>query len=268
MAEKTFAELLEETTENSRLMDAPLGERLKAVADEVARLSPEFAGVVERMVARLEANGVGQSAPQIGERMPDFVLPDEQGTLVRLENLLERGPVVVSFHRGHWCPYCRLNADGLARIAPDLKRLGAQIVAISPETHRYAAELKSYANAPFPVLADVDGGYALQLNLLFWVGDEKREAMQAGGFDIAAFQGNETWMLPIPATFIVGQDGLVKARYIDPDYRRRVDLEVIVGAVGRLQTEAANTAAQSAGVSRAGSSSAMARQAAPSRSSY
>ncbi len=246
MTEKTFAELLEQTTENSRLMDAPLGERLKAVADEVGRLSPEFAGVVARMVARLEANNVGQSAPQVGAPMPDFILPDEQGQLVRLENLLERGPVVVSFHRGHWCPYCRLNADGLARIAPDVKRLGGQIVAISPETHQYGAELKAYANAPFPILADVDNGYALELNLLFWVGDEKREAMQAGGFDIAPYQGNETWMLPIPATFIVGQDGLVKARYIDPDYRRRMDLDAILEAVGRLRAEALGAPLRSA----------------------
>jgi len=237
MAEKTFAELLEESTENSRMMDAPLSVRLKAVADEVNRLSPEFAGVVGRMVARLEANSVGQSAPQVGEQMPDFILPDEKGTLVRLENLLEQGPVVVSFHRGHWCPYCRLNADGLARIAPDVKRLGAQIVAISPETHHYGAELKSYAKAPFPILADVDNGYALELNLLFWVGDEKREAMQAGGFDIAPYQGNETWMLPIPATFIVGRDGLVKARYIDPDYRHRMELEAILATLGPLSAE-------------------------------
>jgi peroxiredoxin len=237
MAEKSFAELLEEATENSRMMDAPLGERLKAVADEVDRLSPEFADVVARMVARLEANNVGQSAPQIGEPMPDFILPDEQGRLVRLENLLEQGPVVVSFHRGHWCPYCCLNADGLARIAPDIKQLGAQIVAISPETHQYGAELKAYANAPFPVLADVDNGYALELNLLFWVGDEKREAMQAGGFNIAPYQGNETWMLPIPATFVVDQDGSVKARYIDPDYRRRMDLDAILEAVRRLQSD-------------------------------
>ena len=231
MAEKTFAELLEETTENSRMMDAPLGERLKAVADEVDRLSPEFAGVVGRMVARLKANNVGQSAPQIGEAMPDFILPDQAGQLVRLENLLEQGPVVVSFHRGHWCPYCRLNADGLARIAPEVRRLGAQIVAISPETHQYGAELKSYAKAPFPILADVDNGYALELSLLFWVGDEKREAMQAGGFDIAPYQGNETWMLPIPATFVVGRDGVVKARYIDPDYRHRMDLDDLLAAL-------------------------------------
>ncbi len=231
MTEKTFAELLEETTEHSRLMDAPLSARLKAVADEVARLSPEFAGVVARMVVRLEANHVGQSAPQVGEAMPDFILPDEKGTLVRLENLLEQGPVVVSFQRGHWCPYCRLNADGLAKIAPEVRRLGAKIVAISPETHQYGAELKSYANAAFPVLADVDHGYALELNLLFWVGDEKREAMQAAGFDIAPYQGNQTWMLPIPATFIVGRDRLVKARYIDPDYRRRMEPDSILAAL-------------------------------------
>jgi peroxiredoxin len=110
-------------------------------------------------------------------------------------------------------------------------RLGGQIVAISPEKRRYAAELKSYAKAAFPILADVNNGYALELNLLFWVGDEKREAMRAGGFDIAPFQGNETWMLPIPATFIIGQDGMVKARYIDPDYRHRMDIDALLDAL-------------------------------------
>ena len=231
MAEKTFAELLEETTEQSRLIDAPLNARLKAVADEVARLSPDFAAVVERMVARLEANEVGQSAPQVGEPMPDFILPDEKGALVRLGALLEQGPVVVSFNRGHWCPYCKLNADGLAQIAADIKRLGGQIVAISPETHQYGAALRDYAEAPFPVLTDLDNGYALSLNLTFWVGDEKREAMKAGGFDISLYNSNDTWMLPVPATFVVGCDGLVKARHIDPDYRRRMELDAIVDAV-------------------------------------
>jgi hypothetical protein len=91
MSEKTFAEILEDATDRSRDMDAPLGERLKAVADEVRRLSPEFADIVDRMVARLEAKGVGQSAPQPGEPMPDFMLPDEGGRPVRLTDLLEKG---------------------------------------------------------------------------------------------------------------------------------------------------------------------------------
>jgi peroxiredoxin len=231
MAENSFAEILEAVTEKSRLMDAPLGERLRAVADEVARLSPEFAGVVNRMVARLEASSVGQSAPRPGEPMPDFMLPDEAGRLVRLADLLKEGPVVLSFHRGHWCPYCRLNADALASIAPQVARLGGQIIAISPEKRQYGAALKSYAKAPFPVLSDIGNGYALELNLLFWVGDEKREAMRAGGFDIAPYMGNESWMLPIPATFIVGQDGVVKARYIDPDYRHRMDVDALLDAL-------------------------------------
>ena len=124
MSEKTFAEILEEATDRSRDMDAPLGERLKAVADEVRRLSPEFAAIVDRMVVRLEANGVGQSAPKPGEPMPDFMLPDEGGRLVRLTDLIEKGPVVLSFHRGHWCPYCRLNATGLAEIAPEVESSG------------------------------------------------------------------------------------------------------------------------------------------------
>jgi peroxiredoxin len=231
MTDKTFAEIIEETTDKSRDMDAPLSERLKVVADEVCRLSPEFTDIVDRMVTRLKTNNVGQSAPRPGEPMPDFILPDESGHLVRLSALLEKGPVVLSFHRGHWCPYCRLNADALAKITPEVEHLGAQIVAISPEKSRYGAELKSYAKAPFPVLADIDNGYALELNLLFWVGDEKRNAMRAGGFDIAPYQGNESWMLPIPATFVVGPDGVVKARHIDPDYRRRMEIDDLLAAL-------------------------------------
>ena len=231
MTEKTFVQILEDAADRSRDMNVPLGQRLKAVADEVRRLSPEFAEIVDRMVARLVANNVGQSAPQPGEPMPDFILPDEACRLVRLTDLLDKGPVVLSFHRGHWCPYCRLNADGLAKIAPEVESLGAQIVAISPEKGRYGAELKSYAKAPFPVLADINNGYALELNLLFWVGDEKRKAMEAGGFDIVPYQGNETWMLPIPATFIVGRDGVVKARHIDPDYRKRMDPDELLAAL-------------------------------------
>jgi peroxiredoxin len=231
MAEKTFVEILQEKTDACRLMDAPLSVRLKSVADEVRRLSPDFADIVDRMVARLAANGVGLAAPLPGEPMPDFMLPNSDGHLVGLSGLLEQGPVVISFNRGHWCPYCQLNVDALAKAAPEIKVLGAQVVAISPETRRYANELKDYAKAPFPILTDMDGGYALEANLLFWVGEEKRDAMKAGGFDIEPYQDNKTWMLPIPATFVVGQDGMVKSRYIDPDYRHRMEIDDLLAAL-------------------------------------
>src|SRR4051794_2208575 len=123
MTEKSFAQLLEEATESARQMDVPLSQRLKVVADEVQRMSPRFAAAVDRMVARLADNGVGLAAPAPGEPMPEFVLPDETGRLVSLSQLLAQGPAVISFNRGHWCPYCRLNVDALAKAEPEVAGL-------------------------------------------------------------------------------------------------------------------------------------------------
>ena len=233
MADKSFAELIHAATEEARQMDAPVGVRLQFVVDEVRRLSPAFADIVQRMISRLADNGVGLGAPKPGDRMPEFVLPDETGRLVNLSQLLEKGPTVISLNRGHWCPYCRIYVDALAKAESKLAGLGAQIVAISPEAFKWGGELKENAKAPFHILSDLDGGYALELNLLFWVGDDMRQAMTAGGVDIAPFQGNETWMLPVPATYIVGQDGLVTARFIDPDYRRRIEIDDLIDALRR-----------------------------------
>ena len=231
MTETSSPNPLDMLTEAARSLDAPLHVRLKMVADEIGRTDPKFSAVVERMVARLADNGVGVTAPVAGEPMPEFVLPDETGRLVSLSQLLASGPLVVSFNRGHWCPYCRLNVDALARVHPQIVKLGADIVAISPETVQWTAELKAYAKAPFSILSDVDGGYALELNLLFWIGDEKREALAAGGVDLDRFQGNDTWMLPVPATFVIDRDGIVRARHVDPDYRRRMDVDELLAAV-------------------------------------
>ncbi len=238
---KTFEELVEAATDDARRQDAPLNLRLQALAGKIRELRPAFADVIDRLIARLADKGVGMTAPGPGDPMPPFVLPDETGRLVSLSSLLEKGPVVVSFNRGHWCPYCRLSLDALARADAQFVSLGAQIVAISPEPSTGAAELKAYAKAPFHILCDLDNGYALELNLLFWVGDEAQRAMAAAGVDLPRFQGNDTWMLPIPATFVVGADGVVRARFVDPDYRRRMEVEDLLEA---LRADATRRAGQ------------------------
>ena len=231
MTAASFAEILEECTEQCRAMDAPLPDRLRAFADDVQRLSPEFAEIVERMIERLNRSEAGQLAPSPGEPMPSFVLPDQDGHLVNLDNLLARGQVVVSFHRGHWCPYCRLNADALARIEPEVKEAGGQIVVITPELRAFTNELKSDAKATFSILSDIDNGYALELGLAIKILDDKRRAMTAAGWDISPYAGNESWTLPIPATFVVSADGHVKARFVDPDYRKRMDVTDVLAAL-------------------------------------
>lgn len=231
MAQTSFAEILEASTVRCREMEAPLADRLQAFADTVRALNVQFADVVDRMVQRLRSSGAGESAPSPGEPMPPFLLPDQDGRLVALEDLVGRGPVVVAFHRGHWCPYCRINADALARIEPEVSAAGGQIVAITPELEEFTKELRSDAHAGFPILSDIDNAYALELNLAIWINDEKREVMTEAGWVIPPYQGNKGWMLPIPATFVVGRDGRVVARFVDPDYRKRMDVEDILAAL-------------------------------------
>ena len=115
MASRPLAESLEEVFEHCRDMDASLNDQLDSLAQAVRTLSPPFADAVDRLVTRLQQSGAGETAPQVGELMPPFHLPDEAGHIVSLEELLTKGPVAVTFHRGRWWPYCRLNTKALAQ---------------------------------------------------------------------------------------------------------------------------------------------------------
>jgi peroxiredoxin len=231
MTSQTLSEALEAAFVDARDMDASLAERLQAFADAVRRLGPHFQDAVDRLVARLRQHEVGAGAPKPGEQMPPFILPDEVGRLVRLEELLERGPLAVTFHRGHWCPYCRINTRALAEAQDEIRDEGGHIAAIMPDQQHFAAELKSKSEALFPILTDIDNGYAMSLNLAFWVGAEMQDLMTRAGWDVTRSQGSETWLLPIPATFVVGTDGEVKARFVDPDYRKRPAVEDLISAL-------------------------------------
>jgi peroxiredoxin len=223
-------ETLDDAFRRVRDLDVSLQEQRRAFAETVRRERPEFAAAVDRLVTRLRQYGAGESAPQVGDSMPPFVLPDDTAQMVSLDELLNRGPVAVTFHRGHWCPYCRININALAEAHRALPESGGQIVAIMPDRQKFVAELKSQSNVPFPILTDMDNGYALSLNLTIWVGAEVQKMMQ-DRLDLPAFQGNSSWMLPIPATFVVGRDGLIRARFIDPDYRNRMMISDMLAAM-------------------------------------
>lgn len=217
-----LVEALEAAFWDVRDSDETLGARLAHIADKVRTLGPAYHKAVEIFVERLQKSGAGQDAPQLGDTMPEFLLPDDQGRLVSLSRLLETAPVAIAFHRGHWCPYCRLNAVGLAEIEDEIKPV--QIVAISAETQTYTREIKQEAHAHFPFLTDFANGYALSLNLAIWIDDDMSSLIAGAGWDIPKYHGAQGWIVPIPSVFVVGQDGRIKARHIDPDYRRRLEL--------------------------------------------
>ncbi|MGB6924032.1 MAG: redoxin domain-containing protein, partial [Methyloceanibacter sp.] len=145
--------------------------------------------------------------------------------------LCKVGPVAITFHRGHWCPYCRISSRALAEAQAKVAVEGAQIVAVMPDRHQFAAMFKGEAKVRYPVLTDMDNGYALSLNLAIWVGAEVQGLMASSGRDLPHYQGNEAWLLPLPATFVVDMEGIVSARFIDPDYRRRMAIEDLLVAV-------------------------------------
>jgi peroxiredoxin len=231
MTSKPLTVAIEAAIERARTMDASVNERLKVIANEVRVLNPHFASAVDRLVGRLSASNVGANAPAAGEEMPPFVLPDENGNLVSLKSLIAKGPVAITFHRGHWCPYCRINTSALGEVHEEVASAGAQIVAILPDRQKFTNALKDDAHVAFPMLTDIDNGYAMSLNLVMWVGTEMQGLMPKAGVDLPLYQGNEAWMLPIPATFVVRTDGIIAMRHVDPDYRKRVEIDELLGAL-------------------------------------
>ena len=229
------AERLRQAFQHCRDMEGTLGERLQAYAAAGRDFFPAYSEAVDRLVARVRENGGGENAPRPGEAMPPFILPDETGRLVSLQSLVSKGPAIVMFYRGHWCPYCRLNVSAVIQAQDQIEALGGQIVAIMPETQKYAERFKSKSGAPFPVLTDLDNGYALSLNLAIWLGTEIQQLLSY--LDLSDFHGNDGWVLPIPATFVVGRDGVVKARFVDPDFRKRMEIDDLLTAVRSASAE-------------------------------
>jgi len=223
------AERLKLAFQSCRDMDGTLKQQLEAYAAAGREIFPAYGEAVDRLVARIHENGGGENAPRPGDPMPPFILPDVTGRLISLKSLLEKGPVAVMFYRGHWCPYCRLNVRAVIQAHGQIKALGGQVVAIMPEVQQFAEKFKSESNVPFPVLTDLDNGYALSLNLAIWLGTEIQRLLSYQ--DMQNFHGNDGWVLPIPATFVVGRDGLVKARFVDPDFRKRMEIDDLIAAL-------------------------------------
>jgi peroxiredoxin len=232
---------LRETFVRCRDMDGSLAERLEAYSGAVRTLLPDYAEAIDRLLARLSAGGAGARAPRVGEPMPGFVLPDEGGRLVALDDLLSKGPVGITFHRGHWCPWCRISGRALAGAHADIAAGGGELVAILPERGKFATEFKNESGLAFPVLSDLDNGYAMSLNLAIWIGPDMERLLLSYGRTLPDYQANDAWLLPIPATFVVGRDGRVVARFVDPDFRRRPAIDELISAFARASRAVGST---------------------------
>ena len=209
-----------------RLRDQ-LEAKRRTMNDEVRR-------AYEAMVAELQRTDFLTRALKVGERFPDLVLPNAEGALMSINRLLADGPLVVTFFRGEWCPYCRLMLDALAATLPEIRALGAALVAITPEAGGRALTAKQNHNAGFEVLCDIDCGVGLNCGVVFRAPEPYRVLLLQYGTDLAERHGNPSWFLPVPATFVVDRDGTVRWRFISVDFTERAEPADILAALRAL----------------------------------
>jgi peroxiredoxin len=207
---------------------------LAPILVECREATPEWTPVYDAFIAGLRANGVGAAAPVEGEVFPDFALPDENGRFRSLDELVAGGPIVVSFNRGGWCPYCRTELSAWAERMPEVTALGGRFVAISGEVGGRAGKLHQFVGASATVLCDVDHGLALALGLTFFCGDDLQKRYLACGLNLADLYGSGGWLLPVPGTFVVTRDKRVAYRFADPDFRIRAEPDDVLAALRKL----------------------------------
>lgn len=208
----------------------PLRSLAAALAE--ARLSRgQWEGAYNAMVADLRASGAGQSVPKQGDMLSDFGLPDAHGRWTTLSDLIEDGPLVLSFQRGGWCPYCRAEMAAWRRALPSLLAAGGRLAIVTPETGGRAAALAEQVGLDCRILCDVDHGVAMSLGLTVPLPFEISSRYRAGGLDLDRLTGGAGSFVPIPATFALAPDGRILFQHADPDFRVRAEPADVIAAV-------------------------------------
>lgn len=208
----------------------PLAQRL-----EYCRTLPgAWLASYDALIARLRASGATARAPNVGDVLPDFVLPDARGRLRRLGDLLAGGPAVLSFNRGSWCPFCAAEIAAWADHGADLRAAGAQLIIVTPETGGRMAALADLAGEGAVVLCDMNLGVALRNGVAFPVGAAVLDQFLADGLDLSEVNGTANGFLPVPATFLLDQDRVVRFAFVDPDFTQRAEPVKVLACLSAL----------------------------------
>jgi peroxiredoxin len=198
-----------------------------------ADLLKDLLSIIEQLIT----SGAVEKALKEGAQAPDFTLPDALGNAVTLSHLLAQGPVVITFYRGEWCPFCNLALRAYQQVWPQLRALGASLVAISPQTPDHSLSTVEKKKLTFAVLSDVGNHVAHQFGLVFTIDEAVRPACQQVGANLPTFNGDDSWELPMAGTFLIDQSGIVRLAFVNPDYTRRLDPSVIVARLKELRGE-------------------------------
>jgi peroxiredoxin len=199
-----------------------------------AKAEPHSVDAARRSIKALAETNLIAKAVKAGETAPLFGLRCGRGDLINLRDLLNRGPVVVSFFWGDWCPFCVLELKALAAAHPQIERLGARLLVLSPQAREKSSSLTGDGEPLFPLLRDPGCNIAARYRIAFTV-QQFRTAYLALGYPVSARTGSKDWVLPIPATYVLDSTGLIVLSYLDADYTTRLEPGEIIVALSHLR---------------------------------
>jgi peroxiredoxin len=195
----------------------------------------EWQELYDEFTTRLNSLSVGKQAPQLGSKFPSVALPNHLGQYRDVADLYQSGPLVISFNRGSWCPYCVHELESWRDNLSALVGAGGTLVVIAGEVSGRGEALAEIFNNKVEILCDVEHGAALSLGLAFQAGDELLHRYLECGLDLSDIYGTQSGILPIPATFVVDRQGIVRFAFVDPDFRVRAEPADVIAVVETLR---------------------------------
>jgi peroxiredoxin len=187
-------------------------------------------------IKKLADSGIAARSLQVGAKAPDFALPDANGKVVTLSSVLARGPAVVTFYRGGWCPFCDIQLRAYQGALSQIHDLGAELVAISPQTPDYALSDIEKKQLTFPVLTDAHNQVARTYGLVYALSDALKALQTGFGNPIPKFNGDDSWELPMPGTFVLDRNGVVRLSHVDSNYMVRLEPAAILDALRAVRS--------------------------------
>jgi peroxiredoxin len=197
---------------------------------------PEVVELFHRTTAELIATGQAERSLKVGDLAPTFTLTTAEGEVVSSTAMLERGPLVVTFYRGVWCPYCNIDLQAIEEVASEIRALGAQLVSISMQTAANSLKSQRQNKLSYPILADEGGETADAFGIRFRLQHELIEGYKQFNVDLPVINGEPSWTLPMPARYVIAQDGTIAYAEVSPDYTQRPDPSELVTALQQLKS--------------------------------
>jgi peroxiredoxin len=206
----------------------PLKSTLKEELDERRTLMRRFVpkatqAINDRATEEFRQAGLAQRALKVGDKAPEFTLQEARGNVVSSAELLKQAPVIVTFIRGRWCPFCCATLEAWQGMLDRVKQAGALLVAITPMSSQQSDFMRDQHKLAFPILSDVGNKVAEQFGIAYRVPQYQQELFSTVFINLPHVNGEDSWTLPLPATFVIAQDGVIRYSFIDEDYTQRAE---------------------------------------------